>query len=94
MAAYHVQDRIEAQSESAHQSTIARDKWIDGRAKEIIGIFPEDPNLLVAFSKPRRELDPSAFRHEASIEAYNDYVSAVAYAQAEYEWSHLTGCPF
>lgn len=94
MNAYYAQDRIEAQREFAHQSGIEREKWIDDRAKEIIAIFPEDPNLLVAFSKPRRELDPGAFRHEASIEAYNDYVSAVAYAQAEYEWSHRTGCPF
>ncbi|MDI3177319.1 hypothetical protein QK307_24230, partial [Enterobacter hormaechei] len=26
--------------------------------------------------------------------AYNDFISAVAYAQAEYDWEHRTGCPF
>ncbi|MEG5403971.1 hypothetical protein UXO81_24035, partial [Enterobacter hormaechei] len=25
---------------------------------------------------------------------YNDFISAVAYAQAEYDWEHRTGCPF
>ncbi|MFY2980543.1 hypothetical protein ACOQLH_34220, partial [Klebsiella pneumoniae] len=27
-------------------------------------------------------------------EAYNNLISAVAYAQAEYDWDHRTGCPF
>lgn len=94
MNAYYAQDRIEAQREFVHQSGIERDKWIDDRAKEVIAAFPKDPSSLVLFSIPVWSIPHEGLRHDSATEAYNDFVSAVAYAQAEYEWSHRTGCPF
>lgn len=91
MNAYRTHERIEAQREFAHQVSIERDTWIDCRAKEIIGLAPERPHQMAVWID---DVLVRAMYHDKSIEAYNDFISAVAYAQAEYEWNHRTGCPF
>lgn len=92
MNAYRAYDCIEDGRWVEQQLIEEKEKWIDDRAKEIIAIAPEQPRQfasLLVDSKIRLALD-----HEKSVEAYNDYISVVAYAQAEYDWDHRTGCPF
>lgn len=92
MNAYLIHDRIEARRAFEHQAEIEREKWVDDRAKEIIATAPEHPTLFVSNSV--NDVFRRALYHEKSTEAYNDFISALAYAQADYEWEHLTGCPF
>ncbi|ELX9578611.1 host nuclease inhibitor GamL [Escherichia coli] len=91
MNAYHVQDRIEAQREFSQLASIEQESWIDARAKEIIALAPERPCQMAAWTDSALV---RAMYHEKSIEAYNEFISAAAYAQAEYEWEHRSGCPF
>lgn len=92
MNAYLAYDRIEDDRWVEQHIIEERGKWIDGRAKEIIAVAPDKPMQFASWSvNSKLRL---ALHHEKSIEAYNDYISAVAYAQAEYEWDHRTGCPF
>ncbi|WP_411966427.1 host nuclease inhibitor GamL [Klebsiella pneumoniae] len=69
-------------------------KWIDDRAQEIIDSLPKEPSGLFRFSVPMDKSPYEGLRSDAAGEAYNDLISAVAYAQAEYDWDHRTGCPF
>lgn len=94
MNAYLTYDRIEARRAFEHQADIERDKWIDDRVKEIIALFPQTPGQLVTFSIPASSKPYAGLSHDTATEAYNDFVTAVAYAQADYEWEHRTGCPF
>lgn len=92
MNAYLTYDRIEERHWAEQQLTDEKEKWIDDRAKEIISTAPDYPAAFVSNSVSgvfRR-----ALYHEKSTEAYNDFISALAYTQAEYEWEHRTGCPF
>ncbi|EMM8460505.1 host nuclease inhibitor GamL [Citrobacter freundii] len=92
MNAYRAYDRIEDGRWVEQQLIEEKEKWIDGRAKEIIAVAPDKPMQFASWSvNSKLRL---ALGHEKSIEAYNDYISAVAYAQAEYDWDHRTGCPF
>ncbi|MGU7801805.1 host nuclease inhibitor GamL, partial [Escherichia coli] len=52
------------------------------------------PSGLFLFSVPMDKSPYEGLRSDAAGEAYNDFISAVAYAQAEYDWEHRTGCPF
>lgn len=94
MNAYYAQDRIEAQRDFAHQAAIQREQWIDDRAQEIIDLMPKQPSGLFHFSVPIDSSPYEGLRSDKACEAYNDFISAVAYAQAEYDWDHRTGCPF
>ena len=94
MNAYYAQDRIEAQRDFAHQAAIQREQWIDDRAQEIIDLMPKEPSGIVLFSVKPGSLPHEGLRSDTASEAYNDFISAVAYAQAEYDWNHRTGCPF
>ncbi|EPF0315234.1 host nuclease inhibitor GamL [Enterobacter chuandaensis] len=94
MNAYYAQDRIEAQRDFAHQAAIQREQWIDDRAQEIIDLMPKEPSGLFHFSVPIDSSPYEGLRSDKAGEAYNDFISAVAYAQAEYDWEHRTGCPF
>ncbi|EPT2937276.1 TPA: host nuclease inhibitor GamL, partial [Enterobacter hormaechei] len=49
---------------------------------------------LFHFSVPIDSSPYEGLRSDKACEAYNDFISAVAYAQAEYDWEHRTGCPF
>lgn len=94
MNAYLTQDRIEARRAFDHQAEIEREKWVDDRAKEIIAIFPKTPAEMVFLSIPVETKPYAGLSHDNATEAYNEFVTAVAYAQADYEWEHRTGCPF
>lgn len=87
-------DRIEDRRWVEQQLSEEREKWIDDRAKEIIASFPENPAAFVALSIPADKKPYAGLSSDSAIEAYNDFVSAVAYAQASHEWDHRTGCPF
>ncbi|WP_180250346.1 host nuclease inhibitor GamL, partial [Enterobacter hormaechei] len=52
------------------------------------------PSGLFHFSVPIDFSPYEGLRSDKAGEAYNDFISAVAYAQAEYDWEHRTGCPF
>ena len=87
-------DRIEDRRWVEQQLSEEREKWIDDRAKEIIASFPANPAAFVALSIPADKKPYAGLSSDSAIEAYNDFVSAVADAQASHEWEHRTGCPF
>lgn len=89
MNAYYVQDRIDAQQESAYQARIQREQWIDNRAKEIIESAPTEPLEFTAGSVSK--VLRLAIQSEKSREAYNDFITAIAYDQAEREWEEQYG---
>jgi hypothetical protein len=92
MAAYHVLDRIEAQREHTHQRHIQRDQWIDKRAQELIDLFPKEAARMACFTLPHEAL--FTLMGDKAEEAYNDFISACAYARAEKEWQQQEPCPF
>lgn len=92
MNAYYVHDRIEAQKEFAHQAAIQREQWIDRRAQEIIDMFPKEPILNRSLFLPQEAC--YALMGDKAQEAYNDFISACAYARAEKEWQQQEPCPF
>lgn len=94
MAAYRAYDHIEDRRWVEQQLTDEKEKWIDDRAQEIIDMMPKDPSGLFHFSVPIDASPYEGLRSDKAAEAYNDFVSAVAYAQAEHDWEHRTGCPF
>lgn len=92
MNAYYAQDRIEAQRDFAHQAAIQREQWIDTRAQELIDMFPKEPILNCS---PFLVSDARyALMGDKAQEAYNDFISACAYARAEEEWERQAPCPF
>ena len=94
MNAYHVQDRIEDRRWVEQQLTDEKEKWISDRAQQIIDMMPKEPSGLFHFSVPIDTSPYEGLRSDNAGEAYNDFISAVAYAQAEHDWEHRTGCPF
>ena len=94
MNAYLTYDRIEDRRWAEQQITDEKEKWIGDRAQQIIDMMPKEPSGLFQFSVPIHNTPYSGLRSDKAGEAYNDFISAVAYAQAEYDWEHRTGCPF
>jgi len=94
MAAYRAYDRIEDRRWVDQQLSDEKEKWIDDRAQEIIDMMPKEPSGLFYFSVPIDSSPYEGLHSDKACEAYNDFVSAVAYAQAEHDWEHRTGCPF
>jgi hypothetical protein len=94
MNAYRAYDHIEERRWAQQQNADEKDKWIDDRAKEIISIMPKDLSTLFLFSIPASLRPGMGLSSDKAREVYNDLISAIAYAQAEYEWDHRTGCPF
>ncbi|MCA6701585.1 host nuclease inhibitor GamL [Klebsiella pneumoniae] len=94
MAAYRAYDHIEDRRWVEQQLTDEKEDWIDKRAQEIIDALPKEPSGLFRFSVPMDKSPYEGLRSDAVGEAYNNLISAVAYAQAEYDWDHRTGCPF
>lgn len=94
MNAYRAYDRIEDGRWVQQQIADEKDKWIDDRAKEIIATMPKDLPGLFLFSLPFELRPYDGLRSDKATEAYNDLISTVAYAQAEHDWEHRTGCPF
>jgi hypothetical protein len=93
MNAYRAYDVIEERKWAEQTLTEEKQKWIDDRAQEIIDACRRAVRpvpLLCPMDKSPYE----GLRSDAAGEAYNDLISAVAYAQAEYDWDHRTGCPF
>lgn len=94
MNAYRAYDHIEDRCWVEQKLIDEKDKWIDDRAQEIIDLMPKEPSGLFHFSVPIDSSPYEGLRSDNACEAYNDFISAVAYAQAEYDWDHRTGCPF
>lgn len=94
MNAYRAYDVIEERKWAEQTLNEEKQKWIDDRAQEIIDALPKEPSGLFRFSVPMDKSPYEGLRSDAAGEAYNDLISAVAYAQAEYDWDHRTGCPF
>lgn len=94
MNAYRAYDVIEERKWAEQTLTEEKQKWVDDRAQEIIDALPKEPSGLFRFSVPMDKSPYEGLRSNAAGEAYNDLISAVAYAQAEYDWDHRTGCPF
>lgn len=92
MNAYRAYDRIEEQCWATQQIVDEKDKWIDDRAKELIELFPKEP-LLNCFPFLPKDACLSLLGDKAQ-EAYNDFISACAYARAEEEWERQSTCPF
>lgn len=57
-------------------------------------MMPKEPSGLFHFTIPIDSSPYEGLRSDKAGEAYNDFISAVAYARAEYDWEHRTGCPF
>jgi hypothetical protein len=94
MNAFLTYDRIEDRRWVEQQLTDEKEKWIDDRAKAIIATMLKDPIQLFYLSLQTGPHPYEGLRSDKAGEAYNDFISAVAYAQAEYDWDHRTGCPF
>ena len=94
MNAYLTYDRIEDRRWVEQQLDDEKEKWIDDRAQQIIDMMPKEPSGLFHFTIPIASSPYEGLRSDEAGEAYNDFISAVAYAQAEYDWEHRTGCPF
>lgn len=94
MSAYRAYDRIEDGRWVQQQMADEKDKWIDDRAREIIATMPKNLTGLFLSSLPFELRPYEGLRSDKAGEVYNDLISAIAYAQAEYEWDHRTGCPF
>ena len=92
MNAFLTYDRIEDRRWVEQQLTEDKEKWIDDRAKELIAMFPAKPLQMSSLFLPK-EAQLSLIGDKAG-EAYNDYISACAYARAEEEWGRLASCPF
>ncbi|EOY2722997.1 host nuclease inhibitor GamL [Citrobacter freundii] len=94
MNAFLTYDRIEDRRWVEQQLDDEKEKWIDDRAQKIIDMMPKEPSGLFHFSVPIDSSPYEGLRSDDAGNAYNDFISAVAYAQAEYDWEHRTGCPF
>lgn len=94
MNTYRAYDRIEDGRWVQQQMADEKDKWIDDRAKEVVATMPKDLSGLFLFSIPANSRPNMGLSSDKAGEAYTDLIKAIAYAQAEYEWDHRTGCPF
>ncbi|MFE1281603.1 host nuclease inhibitor GamL [Klebsiella aerogenes] len=92
MSAFLTYDRIEDRHWVEQQLTEDKEKWIDDRAKELIAMFPAKPLQMSSLFLPKEA--QLALIGDKAEEAYNDYISACAYARAEEEWGRLASCPF
>lgn len=94
MNAHRAYDVIEERKWAEQTLSEEKEKWIEDRAKEVFDSLPEDPYAALRQSVSSKSFPYEGLRSDAAGEAYNDLISAVAYAQAEYDWDHRTGCPF
>lgn len=92
MNAFLTYDRIEDRRWVEQQLTEDKEKWINDRAKELIAMFPAKPLQMSSLFLPKEA--QLALVGDKAEEAYNDYISACAYARAEEEWGRLVSCPF
>ncbi|WFW01152.1 host nuclease inhibitor GamL [Klebsiella aerogenes] len=92
MNAYRAYDAIEERKWAEQSLTEEKQKWIDDRAKELIAMFPAKPLQMSSLFLPKAA--QLALVGDKAEEAYNDYISACAYARAEEEWERLASCPF
>ncbi len=92
MNAYRAYDRIEDGRWALQQNADEKDKWIDDRAKELIEMFPKKPGMNRSLFLPQEAC--YALMGDKAQEAYNDFISACAYARAEEEWERQAPCPF
>ena len=93
MNAYLTYDRIEERRWVKQQLQDEKEKWIDDRAQELIDMFPARPLLMSSIFLP--EEAQLALIGDKAEEAYNDYISAIAYARADEEWERkFSPCPF
>lgn len=89
MNAWPEYDRIESQLQDAYQSDIQKEKWIDDRAREIIELAPSEPLYFVSGSV--NKIIRLAVQSEKCREAYNDFITTIAYDQSEKEWEDNYG---
>ncbi|STV12652.1 Uncharacterised protein [Klebsiella pneumoniae subsp. ozaenae] len=94
MNAYRAYDVIEERKWAEQTLTEEKQKWIEDRAKEVFASLPEDPYAALRQSVSSRAFPYEGLRSDKAGEVYNDLRTAIAYAQAEYDWDHRTGCPF
>ncbi|HGE7372806.1 TPA: host nuclease inhibitor GamL [Klebsiella aerogenes] len=92
MSAFLTYDRIEDRRWVEQQLSEDKGKWIDDRANELIAMFPAKPLQMSSLFLPKEA--QLAMVGDKAEEAYNDYISACAYARAEEEWERLASCPF
>lgn len=94
MNAYRAYDVIEERKWAEQTLDEEKEKWIEDRAKEVFASLPEDPYAALRQSASFRAFPYEGLRSDKAGEVYNDLRTAIAYAQAEYDWDHRTGCPF
>ena len=94
MNAYRAYDAIEERKWAEQSLSEEKQKWIDDRAKEVFDSLPEDPYAALRQSASSKSFPYEGLRSDKAVEVYNDLRTAIAYAQAEYDWDHRTGCPF
>ncbi|HBR6996832.1 TPA: host nuclease inhibitor GamL [Klebsiella aerogenes] len=92
MNSFLTYDRIEDRRWVEQQLSEDKEKWIDDRAKELIAMFPAKPLQMSSLFLPKEA--QLALIGDKAEEAYNDYITACAYARAEEEWGRLASCPF
>lgn len=92
MNAYAMYDRADEARWVAQQLRDERDAWIDRRAQELIAMFPADPMHMCSLLLPQEA--QFALLSDQATEAYNQYISDIAYARAAQEWGSTAPCPF
>lgn len=94
MNAYRAYDVIEERKWAEQTLSEEKEKWIEDRAKEVFDSLPEDPYAALRQSVSSKAFPYEGLRSDKAGEVYNDLRTAIAYARAEYDWDHRTGCPF
>ena len=92
MNAFRAYDRIEDSRWVDKAITEEKEQWIDGRAKELIAMFPKYALQMSSLFLPKEA--QLALVGEKAEEAYNDYITRLCYDRAEEEWERQAHCPF
>ena len=92
MNAFRAYDRIEESRWVDQAITEEKEQWIDNRAKELIAMFPKYALQMSSLFLPKEA--QLALVGEKAEDAYNEYITACAYARAEEEWQRQAPCPF
>jgi len=87
--AYLTQERIQHQQDALYQASVERDAWIDKRANELLVEYPAEPFNLASRTLSKN-VTMSFFGSKAKA-AYEDFIHALAWAQAEKEWEDQYG---
>ncbi|EFV40489.1 hypothetical protein CJD50_22300 [Hafnia paralvei] len=89
MNAYQLQDYIEDQRIKQSDAELERQNWIDNRAEEILSEYPDGPESFAGFNLPE-SVRMGLYTSKAK-DAYNEFITVMAWERAETEWNDKYG---